>query len=392
MTASSTGSNPGSNSGPKAGPDPSPTDVMVLRVGLLTAVGLSAAETAAAVRSGVSLFAESALHDHRGQPFTLAEVPEAALPALVPADDPGGNAPAAPAAPALTPREQRLVRLAVRPLAECLRAVPPGAPPPGLVLALPSAHLLNAQRRAPDGPRMVAQLARQVAASGDGGVIDVRRSDASHAGRAGGLAALHAAADFLRAGHATYMVAGGVDSYRDLYTLSRLEQASRLLSMDPDGFVPGEGAAFLLLATRATAQRTGASPLAMLTPAATAVEPGHLYSETPYRGEGLAAAVAALVDGGALPLPVREVYASMTGESHWGKEWGVSYLRRRAAFDPEHGMHHPADCAGDTGAACGPLLAGLAALGMAGRYRRSPALVYASSDDGSRAALGVVAA
>jgi 3-oxoacyl-[acyl-carrier-protein] synthase-1 len=89
---------------------------------------------------------------------------------------------------------------------------------------------------------------------------------------------------------------------------------------------------------------------------------------------------------------VQEVYASMNGEQHWAKEWGVAQLRSRDAFDPAHVLHHPADCTGDTGAACGPLMVGLAALGMAGGYRRSPCLVYASSDDGPRAALGVVAA
>jgi 3-oxoacyl-[acyl-carrier-protein] synthase I len=123
-----------------------------------------------------------------------------------------------------------------------------------------------------------------------------------------------------------------------------------------------------------------------------AVEEGHLYSEVPYRGEGLARAIEDLVVSGTLPLPVREVYSSMNGERHWAKEWGVSLLRNRAAFDPDHGMHHPADCTGDTGAACGPLMVGLAALGVAGGYRRSPCLVYGSSDDGARAVLGVTAA
>jgi hypothetical protein len=37
-------------------------------------------------------------------------------------------------------------------------------------------------------------------------------------------------------------------------------------------------------------------------------------------------------------------------------------------------------------------MVGLAALGVAGGYRRSPCLVYGSSDDGSRAAVGVTAA
>ena len=55
-------------------------------------------------------------------------------------------------------------------------------------------------------------------------------------------------------------------------------------------------------------------------------------------------------------------------------------------------MHHPADCHGDTGAAAGPLMAGLAALGIRDGYRRPPRLVYGSSDRGERAALVVGAA
>ena len=37
------------------------------------------------------------------------------------------------------------------------------------------------------------------------------------------------------------------------------------------------------------------------------------------------------------------------------------FIRNRASFLEDHGMHHPADSFGDTGSACGPLLVGLAA-------------------------------
>jgi 3-oxoacyl-[acyl-carrier-protein] synthase-1 len=194
----------------------------------------------------------------------------------------------------------------------------------------------------------------------------------------------------IRAGQRPFMVAGGVDSYRDLYVLGTLDQERRVKSdVHLDGFIPGEGAAFLLLAARGAAEAAGLAPLATLSPAAVAVEAGHLYSEEPYRGDGLAAALARLFGAGALAEPVQEVYSSMNGESHWAKEWGVGFLRNRAGFRPDHGMHHPADCLGDTGAACGPLLVGLAALGVREGYRRSPCLVYGSSDDGLRAALAV---
>jgi 3-oxoacyl-[acyl-carrier-protein] synthase-1 len=114
-----------------------------------------------------------------------------------------------------------------------------------------------------------------------------------------------------------------------------------------------------------------------------------LYSPEPYRGEGLAIAVAQLVGSGDAPEPFAEVYSSMNGEGHWAKEWGVAAIRNQAALRPGHRMHHPADCYGDTGAAAGALMVGLAALGVVDGYRRSPCLVYASSDKGPRAALAL---
>jgi 3-oxoacyl-[acyl-carrier-protein] synthase-1 len=66
-------------------------------------------------------------------------------------------------------------------------------------------------------------------------------------------------------------------------------------------------------------------------------------------------------------------------------------VRNRALFDATHVVQHPADCFGDTGAACGPLMVGLAAGAMKHGRQRGPALVYASSDRGLRAAVVVSA-
>src|SRR5439155_16341288 len=190
-----------------------------------------------------------------------------------------------------------------------------------------------------------------------------------------------------------FMIAGGVDTHRDRYVLGTLDMEKRVKSSaNLDGFIPGEGAGFLLLADRGAASSAGLTPWAGVSAVALSTEPGHLYSEESYRGDGLAQAVQQLAQAGALVGPIREVYSSMNGENHWAKEWGVARIRSNGTFSAEHGMHHPADCYGDTGAACGPLLAGLAALGIKQGYRRSPALVYGSSDRGQRAALIVSAA
>jgi 3-oxoacyl-[acyl-carrier-protein] synthase I len=221
-------------------------------------------------------------------------------------------------------------------------------------------------------------------------VFERRRSEAMFRGRAGGLRALARAVDWLQAGH-PFVIAGGVDTFRDLYVLGTLDMEQRLKSdVNLDGFIPSEGAAFLLLA-RSDAPDAGTTrPLATLSGFGAGVETGHMYSDQPYRGDGLAALLTATFAGGA--GPVGDVYSSMNGESHWAKEWGVAFMRNRARFAEDHGMHHPADCQGDTGAAAGPLMVGLAVLGVREGYRRAPTLVYASSDRGERAAVIVTAA
>jgi 3-oxoacyl-[acyl-carrier-protein] synthase-1 len=86
------------------------------------------------------------------------------------------------------------------------------------------------------------------------------------------------------------------------------------------------------------------------------------------------------------PQPIGCVYSSFNGERYWGREYGVARLRNAAAFAEDHQMEHPAECFGDLGAAHGPMLAALAVHGLRHGYRRSPCLVYASSDHGERGA------
>jgi 3-oxoacyl-[acyl-carrier-protein] synthase I len=345
------------------------SDAVIIGAGMVSPVGLSAPETAASVRAGVARFAPIQIFDREWEPFIAATAPDDGLPPL--ADGLLGLG--------LTTRESRMVRLAGRALRECLATVLPRAGRPGVVVALPEV----ATTRPLDGAAFVAWLALQA-----GGGFDVAQSDGSLRGRAGGIAAIHHAAAQIRNGNATVVLAGGVDTYRDPYVLGRFDAEQRVkTSSRADGFIPGEGAAFLALASTSTAQALGLVPLAGVSAAGMGFEPGHLYSEEPYRGDGLAGAIAALEESGGVTAPIREVYSSMNGEAYWAKEWGVGFLRNPQAFVPNHGMHHPADCMGDTGAAFGPLAAGLAAFGMRARYRGSPCLVYGSSDGGPRAAM-----
>jgi 3-oxoacyl-[acyl-carrier-protein] synthase-1 len=348
--------------------------VVIVGVGMMTAVGLTAPETAASVRSGTARFAETSIRDKSWQPFTLAVVPEEGLPGL---------SDRLVAAVGLTARETRLLRLATMPLRECVRPVASQPPSMGLCLALP-----EAPRGTPavDGARFLAMLALQV-----GGVFDPQRSDATHTGRAGGLTAVGQAAAVIEQGLADFMIAGGVDTYFDLLVLATLDRDGRIKSeTNADGFIPGEGAGFVLLASRRAAAARSLPTVARISSVAVGFEVGHLDSAEPYKGDGLAATISQLAGRGAVDEPIGEVYSSINGENHWAKEWGVSYLRNRPIFRPDHRVHHPADCYGDNGAASGPLMLGLAALAGRDSRRRAPVLVYGSSDQGVRAAVIVI--
>jgi 3-oxoacyl-[acyl-carrier-protein] synthase-1 len=348
------------------------TDVVVVSTGLMCSVGLTTKEVAAAARAKTMRFEDSPVFDHRFNPVAAALVPDDALPPL--------REPVA-AIPSLPSRVLRMLRLATMPLREC--AAPLGGAPAALFLALPETVTTVDL----DPARFATWLALQVP-----DVCSAARTFANRDGRAGGLFAIGEAVDAISTGRAEFAIAGGVDTYLDLFVLGTLNAEGRVKSPTTlDGFVPGEGAAFVLLTSPAAAAARGLLPLGRLSPVARGHEAGHLYSDQPYRGDGLTATIRSLLTrAGSLP-PVEEVYSAMNGESHWGKEWGVAFLRNRAAFAEGHAVTHPADCYGEIGAASGPMLVALAALGIRAGKTRSPALVYASSDRGPRAACAVQA-
>jgi 3-oxoacyl-[acyl-carrier-protein] synthase-1 len=237
-------------------------------------------------------------------------------------------------------------------------------------------------RADPAGEKFLDHLAVQSKVA-----FDLSHSRMFPVGRAAGLYALQEAIEQLKTGQAEQIVVGGVDTYLDLYLLGTLDMEGRVLAEGVmDGFVPGEGAGFLLL-SRGTNSIPRKTPLAIVLGVATGVEKGHRYSEEVYRGDGLASTIQRLF--GSVPQKkekVRTIYAGFNGENFWAKEWGVAYIRSQDNFETDFRVEHPADCFGDPGAALGPLAVGLAAIGMQRGYLKGPSLVWCSSDREERAA------
>lgn len=358
----------------------------ILGVGMVTPVGLSARQTAASVRTGIGRLEESYVTDRYGEMMVMGLVDAGELPAL-------NEDLAEPDEPAreLSPRQERLARLAAPALLEALAshgdALARMSLP--LLLALPEAH---PETRQAVGAEMLEVLATQTERR-----FDPELSRTYALGRAGGFAALDDALDLLagagrrldRRQAVPLVVVGGVDSYLDLGLLYALDGEGRLRTGEvADGFVPGEGAAFMLLGPPGSAARAGRQAIARIIGVGRACEPGHIYSSEPNRGDGLAAAFRALFEraGGAPNRNVARVYAGLNGESFWAKEWGVAQIRCAGRLRDRLRVQHPADCFGDAGAALGLVMLGLAAMDLARGRIDGDCLVWGGADRGERGA------
>ena len=333
----------------------------ILGVGMMTAVGVGAAQTAASVRAGVARLSESpSFVNEQLAPFVLSFVPEESLP---PIDEQLGALTDLPA------RDARMLRLAGAALREAVAGAD-GLEDVPLLLALPEAV---AGGLAPGAETFLDHLSQQA------GVAFARTGSKTFPnGRAAGFLALAEALRLLERRAASRVIVGGVDTYLDDDVLAELEMADRILGDDvADGFIPGEGAGFLLLG-----EGEGVDVVA----AAVGTEAGHRGSAEPYRGDGLAQTFQRLFAAGGGEAPVQCVLAGLNGEFFGAKEWGVAHARCSGRFVDDIQLEHPIECFGDPGAALGPLLLGLGAIGVQKGYLRAPCLAWASSDGAERGA------
>jgi 3-oxoacyl-[acyl-carrier-protein] synthase-1 len=328
------------------------------------ALGRGIAQIHASIRSGLGAFRASSIHDRNFAPITMGLVRDNQLEPLAEAIASRGYAAVL----------RRMLRLAGPPLREAASDLTAGGGPVPLFLGLPERRQ---EARPLTDRETLAAFAEQA-----GVEIELRQSRLFPDGRAAALLALEAAARHLEEGRNELVLVGGVDTYLDLALLSGLDLEGRILSERvADGFVPGEGAAFILLRRPLRDARGEGAPRVALLGVGTERDPGHLYGNEPARGEGLSAAMTKAFDSlRSPPRPVLSIFAGFNGESFQAKEWGVARLRHSDRFGPAERIDHPADSFGDAGAAMGALLLALGYAALIRGNRKGSSLVFASSD------------
>jgi 3-oxoacyl-[acyl-carrier-protein] synthase-1 len=208
-----------------------------------------------------------------------------------------------------------------------------------------------------------------------------------HASVARGIAA---AVRALKSRTIQHAIVGGVDSLVEPDTLSEFFENKRLLTEDnPEGFIPGEGAAFFVLEPLGQAIQRQAAIMATLEAPFTAVEPVTIRSDEPPNGSGLGLAVRGVFDqladqGERTGL----IICDLNGETYRAREFGHTAARMLGNVKMDWRLWHPAEYMGDTGAAAFAVSVCVGARALQKGYAAADnILVFGASDDGLRGAV-----
>lgn len=343
---------------------------------VLSPVGLDAETTCAALRAHVSRLRQTDIY----LPLPIGPEAEAEAPLVagcVPELDPTVQGP------------ERLLTLALgalRGLIERASMARAELSRTGILIALPSEDEVTTAWKLRDS-FMAALLAR----AGLREVAQERRA-VSLGGNAGLPSLLRTAVTWMDARSVEQCIVLGVDSHIDFGRLRALDLAYRLKSeRGVDGFVPGEAAVALLVERIGPRIATRRPCLSRLTLPQMADEPRPMSGDKPSTGTALSTvlrgAIASLPKG---RLP-GWILCDMNGESYRGFEWGLARVRLGDHLAGRLTIQHPADCIGDTGAACAGLLVSCATQAyLRGYAPEDAALVWTASTDGARAAMLVL--
>lgn len=206
-------------------------------------------------------------------------------------------------------------------------------------------------------------------------------------GRVGVAVAMAQARALLGQGKINCVLIAATDSLVSWPTLSHYEREGRLLTANnSNGFMPGEGAGALLVG-----KSDGSASELLCTGIGFARETAHLESGEPLRAEGLSQAIkAALTDAGCEMHHMDFRITDLSGEQYYFKEAALALSRTLRQRKEEFDIWHPAESTGEQGAVAGTAVIALADAACRKAYTKGPnILAHMANDAGQRAALAL---
>lgn len=330
----------------------------VRRTGLVTGVGLDAPSTCAAIRGAIDNFQETRFRDNGGEWLMGCEVPFS---------DPLRG-------------ELRLLKMVARAIRECTQGMDARD-----IEAIPLLLCLAEAERPGRGVRDDPQFFRRV--EDELGLRFHPRSSVIAQGHVSAAVALHQARHLIDQGGVPQVLIAACDSLLVAAALNDFEQRERLLtSENSNGFIPGEGAAALLVAA---ADATGAQGQLVCHGLGFSVEKAHIDAEQPLRADGLTAAIRQSLDDagwGESVLQFKIIDAS--GGEYAFKEAAIAFSRLDRTKRVEFDVWHPADCIGEIGAPIGLVMVAVLKAACEKAYAKgSRVLLHLGNDNGRRASM-----
>lgn len=169
-------------------------------------------------------------------------------------------------------------------------------------------------------------------------------------------------------------------------TLAYFEDKERLLtSQNSNGFIPGEGAAALVVEP---ARMNQANQL-VCTGLGFGVEKAHIDSEEPLRADGLTAAIReSLADAGCDMGDLDFRITDISGDQYYFKEASLALLRLLRKRKEEFDIWHPADCIGEVGTVMGLVMVAVLKAACEKTYSKGHCiLAHLGNEDGKRSSM-----
>ena len=329
--------------------------IAIQNTGLVTSAGLTSATACAAIRTGISNAQETTYIGSEGE-WIMGH--------CVPLEQPCRGM-------------TRLVKMAALVIRECLAEVPKDQWK-NIPLLLCVAEVEQPGRLESLDDQLLVEVQRElkVEFAAESGVIPC--------GRVSVAMALQNAQQLIYVGGIPLVLIAATDSLLTWPTLSVYENNYRLLGNgNSNGFIPGEGAAALLVARPKETAQLRCVGIGIDT------ENAYIDSEEPLRANGLTNAIrTALIDAGCEMHDLDFRITDVSGEQYYFKEAALALSRilrqRKEKFD----IWHPAECIGETGAAAGVAMIVIANSASRNGYSiGSNILAHMASDPGQRVAL-----
>jgi 3-oxoacyl-[acyl-carrier-protein] synthase-1 len=333
--------------------------LLIAGCGAVTAVGLTAEQTCAAMRARLSGFERVSLLPPPAEPVCVGQVPAARRLKRSPTE--------------------WLVNMAALALRECLDSLPVHSHRVALLLALPDSHRAHPGMEGLSGEAILQAVQRRVQ----------RRmhplSQVLDDGHASAFRGLASARQLLSLSDVEACVVGGVDSLVNQVDVERLRAGHRLHDeTNPQGVIPAEGAAFVAV----TRQGWSTPTLAQVVGVGIAQEQDTILGERFSTGLALVEALeAASKDAGCAEPLLSFRVSDMNGERYRSWESLLASTRFYRTRREHMSVNYAASSVGDVGVAAGALGLIAAATSIHRGHASGPwGVCEASSDNGLRAA------